>query len=221
MPKQSSQMKSSKKSSKKSESTPVVESVVDSVVDSVVEPVLESEPSVVNESSEVELTDQDSTQEESWSEVWKRMEDRETQIATLQKEQKLDRKLVFRIMNQEVKRLTKRPKQRGGAVDPNKPKKKPSGFAKPTGISSELELFLGVESGTMLARTDVTKRITTYIKEHDLQNPENRREIRPDAKLGTILTLPEDKSPVTYFNLQRCIKTHFHKATDVAPSVTN
>lgn len=213
MPKQSSQMKSSKKSSKKTESTPVVEPTP--------EPVLDSEPTLVNESSEVELTDHDSTQEESWSEVWKRMEDRETQIATLQKEQKLDRKLVFRIMNQEVKRLSKRPKQRGGNVDPNKPKKKPSGFAKPTGISSELETFLGVESGTMLARTDVTKRITTYIKEHNLQNPENRREIRPDAKLGTILILPEDKSPVTYFNLQRCIKTHFHKATDVVPSVTN
>ena len=143
------------------------------------------------------------------------MEDREQQLMTLFKEQRLDRKNVYRIMTQEVKRLNKRPKQRGGNVDPNKPKKKPSGFAKPTHISTELESFLGVESGTMLARTDVTKRITTYIKEHDLQNPANRREIRPDAKLGTILTLPEDNSPVTYFNLQRCIKTHFHKATDV------
>ena len=205
----SSQMKSSKKSNKKSKSS--TEVTTESDVVHTPEPEVVLDTSTTQEHGE---HDSSSTEEESWSEVWKRMEDREQQIVQLQKEQKTDRKLVYRIMNQEVKRLSKRTKQRGGNSDPNKPKKKPSGFAKPTHISSELESFLGVESGTMLARTDVTKRITNYIKEHNLQNPDNRREIRPDAKLGTILTLPEDKSPVTYFNLQRCIKTHFHKATE-------
>merc|ERR1712227_324591 len=109
----------------------------------------------------------------------------------------------------ELKSNNKRTKQRGGNSNPNKP---PSGFAKPTTISKELCAFLEVDFNTQLARTDVTKRITSYIKEHDLQNPDNRREIRPDAKLKKLINMDhEQDNKLTYFNLQRCIKHHFPK----------
>lgn len=97
-------------------------------------------------------------------------------------------------------------------VDGDKPKRAPSGFAKPTGLSSELCEFLGVPVDTQLARTDVTKQITTYVKEHELYNPENKKIILPDAKLGALLNVPSEEV-LTYFNLQRYMKVHFQKAS--------
>lgn len=87
-------------------------------------------------------------------------------------------------------------------------KRNPSGFAKPTKLSEELCSFLGVPPGTEMARTDVTRMLNHYIKEHQLQDPEDKRSIKPNADLQKILA-PGD---VTYFNLQNKIKQHFLKA---------
>ena len=83
----------------------------------------------------------------------------------------------------------------------------------------------GVKKGDPIARTDVTRFITTYIKEHDLQNPEHRREIVPDATLKKLFgpaMEPKDpndaNSPLvyTYLKLQRYLSPHFpKKATPV------
>jgi chromatin remodeling complex protein RSC6 len=87
-------------------------------------------------------------------------------------------------------------------------------FLQPAKISSELAVFCGVEPGTMLSRTDCTRKIAAYIKEHDLQNPDNRREILSDATLIKLFALTsEDK--LNYFNLQRYIKPHFIKEIKV------
>ena len=53
----------------------------------------------------------------------------------------------------------------------------PSGFAIARPISDELSVFLGLEKGLPIARTDVTKLLTKYIAEHDLKKPENKRNI--------------------------------------------
>jgi chromatin remodeling complex protein RSC6 len=81
-------------------------------------------------------------------------------------------------------------------------------------LSEELTKFLGVSSDTMMARTEVTKEINKYVKENDLQNPENRRELIMDAKLRTILTV-KDGDIVTFFNLQRYMSPHYIKDTKV------
>ena len=96
----------------------------------------------------------------------------------------------------------------------DKKNRAPSGFAKPTKMSQELCKFLGKPDGTEMARTEVTKFITKYVKENDLQNPENRREIKCDSKLRTLLNVGDDV-PVTYFNLQKYMKVHFMKAEPV------
>ena len=83
-------------------------------------------------------------------------------------------------------------------------------FLQPSKISPALAKFCGVSADTMLSRTESTRKIAAYIKEHDLQNPENRREIRADATLTALFALTsEDK--LNYFNLQRYIKPHFIK----------
>ena len=89
-------------------------------------------------------------------------------------------------------------------------------FLQPSKISPALASFCGVSADTMLSRTESTRKIAAYIKEHDLQNPENRREIRADATLTALFALTsEDK--LNYFNLQRYIKPHFIK--EVKPEV--
>ena len=67
---------------------------------------------------------------------------------------------------------------------------------------------MGVEKGTQKARTEVTKFLTQYIKEHDLQNSKNRRNINPDKELTALLHLDQSDS-LTYFNLQKFLKVHF------------
>jgi len=89
-----------------------------------------------------------------------------------------------------------------------KAKKSPSGFAKPCKISNDLCDFIGVEHGAEMSRTDITRHINSYVKEKNLNNPENRREFFPDQKLKTILNIT-DGEKVTYFILQRLIAHHF------------
>lgn len=92
----------------------------------------------------------------------------------------------------------------------------PSGFVKAARISDELAAFLGVDKGVEMARTDVTKEITAYVKAHSLQDKDNGRQINPDAKLKKLLHLGAD-DVLSYFNLQKFMSPHFHKKGDDAP----
>lgn len=101
----------------------------------------------------------------------------------------------------------------------NKSKRAPSGFAKPSPISKELCQFLNKPMDTEMARTEVTKHITQYIKNENLQNPSNKKQINPDTKLAGLLSKlqPEDKEDgYTYFNLQKYMKHHYLKSTSVS-----
>jgi chromatin remodeling complex protein RSC6 len=99
-------------------------------------------------------------------------------------------------------------------INARKNKKKgtraPSGFVKPTKITVELADFLGKEHGTLMARTEVTKQMTEYIRTHSLQDKKNGRLILTDAKLRKLLKLT-DKDTLTYFNLQKYMSPHFEK----------
>lgn len=96
-------------------------------------------------------------------------------------------------------------------------KQQPSGFAKPGFISPELCNFLGVSNGTEMARTDVTKYLTEYIKKNKLQDQANRRIILPDKKLKGLLQSKDDDT-ITYFNLQSYMKIHYNNPNKVVNS---
>lgn len=97
--------------------------------------------------------------------------------------------------------------------------RKPSGFVKPTPISNDLADFLGKEHGSKMARTEVTKEMTAYIREHGLQAKENGRKILADAKMLKLLGITET-TELSYFNLQKHIKKHFLPQTpEVAAAV--
>lgn len=94
----------------------------------------------------------------------------------------------------------------------NNENKTASGFAMPTLLSQEMYEFLGIKEGTLVLRTDVTKRLNAYIKKNELRREDDKRNILPDAALMKLLRCTE-KDEVSYFTLQRFIKHHFIKGT--------
>ena len=125
---------------------------------------------------------------------------------------------TFVALKQDFKMLEKRYSRELKAAQKNSEKKRkpsakprqPSGFVKPTKISDDLAVFLEKESGSEMARTEVTREINKYIRTHNLQDPTNGRKINPDVKLRTLLEVPTTEE-LTYFNLQKYLSKHFPK----------
>jgi len=122
-------------------------------------------------------------------------------------------------MTSKVSKLQKRvakESRKGKKPQRNTSGNKNNGFSKPVEITTELCQFLGLEKDTKIARTDVTRGITKYIKEHKLQGEDDKRVINADAALTKLLSGGEKKLcadvPLTYFNLQTYLKRHYPKA---------
>ena len=87
-------------------------------------------------------------------------------------------------------------------------------FQVPTDISPALCAFMGRPAGSQESRSNVTKFITGYVKQHNLKD---KHDIKADAKLLKLLGLKaEDK--LTYFNLQKYLNVHYLKKQ--APAAT-
>jgi upstream activation factor subunit UAF30 len=127
----------------------------------------------------------------------------------------------LKILQKEVSRERKESKKKESKIKKKSDKKKsPSGFAKPSPITPELSNFLGIPLGEHIARTDVTSKVIAYVKEHNLQNPQDKRSIDPDEKLKNLLQ-PGDLQ-ITYFNLQTHLKKHFlPNPVTTEPTVTS
>ena len=100
----------------------------------------------------------------------------------------------------------------------NQKRKNPSGFAKPSKISSELCYFMNKPPGTKVARTEVTRYLINYIKENKLQDKENRKSICPDEKLKNLLDIENN---ITFFSIQSLMNKHFIKYNDSECEITS
>ena len=122
----------------------------------------------------------------------------------------------------EMKALTKdvnklRVSKAGGkkqkrVVNPDTPRKL-GALEKPVPISEELAEFLGLTKGEMYSRQQVTQGVNKFVKDNDLQNPENRRYILLESEAGLKLKslLRDPDQPLTFFNIQRYLKVHYPK----------
>jgi chromatin remodeling complex protein RSC6 len=81
-------------------------------------------------------------------------------------------------------------------------------FQVPVKISPELCAFMNRPAGSEESRSNVTKYVTTYVKENNLKN---KHDINPDAKLRALLRVPTTDK-LTYFNLQKFLNVHYVKA---------
>lgn len=86
---------------------------------------------------------------------------------------------------------------------------KPSGFEKPVKVTTEMTQFAGLKDNQLMSRVDVTKAICAYVKSHNLQNKDDKKNFIPDDKLSKLL---RSKDSCTYYNLQQRIGHHFVKA---------
>ena len=85
-----------------------------------------------------------------------------------------------------------------------------SGFMKPVRISKPMAKFTGWDATQLYSRVDVTRYICAYVKENDLQNPEDKRQFLPDKKLTKLLAYDsKTEDPMTYCYLQKKIQPHF------------
>jgi upstream activation factor subunit UAF30 len=78
---------------------------------------------------------------------------------------------------------------------------KPSALQVPLRPSPELAAVVGAQP---LARGEVVSRVWGYIKTHNLQNPENRREILADDKLRQVF----GRDRVTMFEMNKHLAQH-------------
>ena len=122
-----------------------------------------------------------------------------TQISMVQQQIKVLEKGVKKQMKMLQKSVIK---------NKNKGNRNPSGFAKPSKVTTELCEFMNKKEGTEIARTEVTRALCSYIKEHKLENTENSKIIAPDDKLKTLLGIEEGQE-LTYFTIQKFMNKHF------------
>ena len=128
---------------------------------------------------------------------------RET-VSALVAELKRVEKRVARLQKEADKRKRRQKKPvEGEEVKP----RKPSIFELPTPLSNELCTFLGRAAGSKESRSNITKAITTYVKEKNLKE---KHTIKPDAKLKALLGVA-DSDVLTYFNLQKYLNRHYLK----------
>ena len=205
------------KATKKTKTTPVVAPVaavepvavvepVAAVVEepvAVVEPVDTSSTDESTEHSQFDYTDDISALQSELKGAAIVIKSLLAKVNALEKRSSKDRKFV-------EKKLKSRPKKSGPPAM--------NGFSKPGPVSDELRTFLGLTSEDLIARTEVTKKITVYCQLHKLQNEADKRIILADAPLRKLLRLNKTDQ-LTYFNLQKYMKVHFPNKEGVYPTL--
>ncbi len=80
--------------------------------------------------------------------------------------------------------------------------KKPSAFMKPVHVSDKLAKIVG--PGPM-PRTEVTKKLWDYIKKHKLQDPKNKKNIKPNKELAEVFGTSQD---INMFEMTSKVSKH-------------
>jgi len=194
-------MPSKNKSSKSKKSVKKVEPVVEPVVEP--EPVVDTpSESSVESVEEFDYTSEFTTLREGLRDALTLVKSLTTQLNALEKRVARDRKVM-------QKRLSKKPRRVSTGLN---------GFSKPGPVSDDLRAFLKLGKEDLIARTEVTKRITAYCQEHKLQKKDDKRIIVPDKHLNKLLNVPKGEN-LTYFNLQKYMKVHFPNKDGVYPTL--
>ena len=135
---------------------------------------------------------------------------RETATTLLSEFKRVEKKIARAVKDAGKRRKVRAKVDENGVELP----KRAIGFNKPVAVSDALSHFLGLEKGALVARSAVTKAVTTYAKEKGLMSGQN---ITPDAVLDLLLqpetNIPIDaegvRPPLDIFNLQKCLSKHY------------
>lgn len=119
-------------------------------------------------------------------------------------------KVADEILAQSLKRgedvqklLNKRTRKNKGKSNPN------SGIQKSHPAHAHLAAFMGMQEGDPVSRVDALKAISAYVREHDLQVPNNRRTF---YLKGDLHTLFPDHETMGYTQIMASIGPFFNKS---------
>ncbi len=123
---------------------------------------------------------------------------------------------AIRSENKQIIKLLRKLKSVQDDPDGIKAKERASknGFSKPLEVSEKLRMFLALGDDEKISRSEVTKRVSAYVKEQGLKHPENGRVIVLDEKLTTLLSPPVGEQ-ITFLNIQRYLSPHYIKPVPV------
>lgn len=199
MPKKVNSKPKAKKASKKSVKTVVEPAPAPAPAPVVVEPVVEP---VVEAPTEFDYSVEISELQGELKNALTIIKGLVSHVSKLEKRINRDRKVV-------EKKLKTKPRRASTGLN---------GFSKPGPVSDELRAFLSMGKDDLIARTEVTKKITTYCQEHGLQKESDKRVILADKALSKLLRIPKGED-LTYFNLQKYMKVHFPNKEGVYPTL--
>ena len=199
MPKKVNSKPKAKKASKKSVKTVVEPAPAPAPEPVVVEPVVEP---VVEAPTEFDYSVEISELQGELKNVLNTIKGLVSHVSKLEKRINRDRKVV-------EKKLKTKPRRASTGLN---------GFSKPGPVSDELRAFLSMGKDDLIARTEVTKKITTYCQENGLQKESDKRVILADKALSKLLRIPKGED-LTYFNLQKYMKVHFPNKDGVYPTL--
>jgi len=122
------------------------------------------------------------------------------------KKQKTTNKSQSKKAKTKKKKKKKSPPLQSSSSSSEEKKKRVTGLSVKKEITSELSSFLGKDPKELVARTDIVKCLWVYIKEHELQNPNNKREIYLDSKMQELFGVER----FTMFTMNKYIGAHVH-----------
>merc|ERR1712219_57777 len=82
--------------------------------------------------------------------------------------------------------------------------KKVNGLTKPMTLSKELAAIVGAKKDEKLARSEIIKRLWAYLKEKNLQDPENKQWFTPDKLMAPVFGTEKIKA----FGMAKYLKDH-------------
>ncbi|XP_071703028.1 uncharacterized protein [Rutidosis leptorrhynchoides] len=92
-------------------------------------------------------------------------------------------------------------RKKGSKKEDKEVKKKGGGFTKLCSLSPQLQQLTGVAE---LARTEVVKQLWSYIREHNLQDPANKRNIRCDGPFRELFGV----DTIDMFQMNKALTKH-------------
>ena len=101
-------------------------------------------------------------------------------------------------------KVARTPKKKGAQAGKRRGGGGGGGLSQELEISDKLAAFLG--QGNMMSRTAIVKQLWEYIREHNLQNPSNKREIILDKPMRTVFGCER----FTMFTMNKYIGAHIH-----------
>ena len=207
----------SKDKSSKSRKEKVTKTPVEEVVEEVVEETTPTAAAAPKVTKKRRVVDRESVFA-AFDALQKQVEDEIDAVRSASDKSRVSGVRFLRSLNKSLKQLKKDTARamKQKRKNPNRAKNTSSGFMKPVGISGEMCKFTGWGTDELKSRVDVTKYICGYIRDNNLQNPDDRRQIVPDKKLQALLKLDKKslkEEPLTYYSLQKKIQPHFVAAS--------